>query len=154
MRQIEDADDIIVLGERGRIAFQGKFKEITNDGKLAAFFHHSPEEARDFGADHNAEDLQGSGPDEELRREQTADGGDLTASNGSGDLSLYGYYLQSIGWTYGIPLMVAIFAHAILGVLPGQARLTAGADPSLADRRDGQTYGSRFGQMPTKEMTM
>jgi len=93
----EHTDNIIVLGEMS-IAYQGNtadlrlrgyFKDVT-DGKIQA---ETPEELREQDDTREKKRLEQTEPDE-------AD--EYALRRGSGDGSLYLYYLKSIGWLFAV----------------------------------------------------
>ncbi|TWU71096.1 hypothetical protein ED733_000130 [Metarhizium rileyi] len=138
----DDSIHVVVLGERGLIVCQGSFGSLKNDTHLMALLSHDQPDLKkstdvtEEGPDDAGEDKElGPGLASENEQEETA-------FSGAGDTSLYGYYLRSIGWKFGVPLFLLIIAHAIMGVSSDiWLRLWTDANKSDVGVNTGKYYG-------------
>ncbi|OCL14026.1 putative multidrug resistance protein MDR [Glonium stellatum] len=110
-KRLPFADHIISLDMEGNISEQGKFEELDAAGGYASSFNlplpdwnNKPEE-------------DSSGPQAYSyvppNRSQTTDGLEAEANRRTGDMSIYLYYINSIGWKPTVIFIVAIIAFIV-----------------------------------------
>lgn len=119
----DDSIHIVVLGERGLIVCQGSFSSLKDDPHLMTLLSHDKTDLNK-STDVTEEGLNDPGDDNEIGPGLASeDVEEKAAFSGAGDTSLYGYYLRSIGWKFGVPLLLLIIAHALMGVLSGMLKI-------------------------------
>ncbi|KAI3559180.1 ABC transporter [Colletotrichum abscissum] len=116
LRYLKFADQILILGDDGRIASQGNFDTIRESAYLQSlsFEDAQPSDARDTETISVAGFRQQSQPQTkgvEAKSEQ-----DLLRK--AGDTTLYWYYLKSIGWWYGSAGAISLILDCFFRVFP------------------------------------
>ena len=116
-KRLPFADYIVVLDKNGTIAEQGSYKELIASGGYVSSLDLAPAEwgsiSKDFNLDllmSNTTKLDHSDvkPKESM---QTTDDLDFEANKRTGDLSIYAYYVRSVGWFSVVTFIVAISAY-------------------------------------------
>ncbi|KAK1496978.1 ABC transporter [Colletotrichum cuscutae] len=116
LRFLKFADQILILGDDGRIASQGNFDTIRESAYLQSlsFEDAQPSDSRDTETISVAGFRQQSQPQTkgvEAKSEQ-----DLLRK--AGDTTLYWYYLKSIGWWYGSAGAISLILDCFFRVFP------------------------------------
>ncbi|KAK1993869.1 ABC transporter [Colletotrichum falcatum] len=110
------ADNIVILGDNGRIVQQGNLEAIRHSAHLKGLAI----ENSMCGDSTPFEKRETSGScrqTESPRREAEADP-ERDLSRQAGDITLHWYYLKSIGWTYGSASAVFLFLDCFVRVFP------------------------------------
>ena len=98
MTYLEQADQILVLGDDGTIADRGTFQDVKDCKYLENI---SMQPGSEQGHDATDESANSEKPSLVAPRGPSADA-ELDLLRKSGDTSLYWYYLRSIGWRFGL----------------------------------------------------
>ncbi|KXG47709.1 ABC transporter, transmembrane domain, type 1 [Penicillium griseofulvum] len=106
-KHLKEADNVIVLSKDGHMEGQGSFEELVEKNQYilslsySAGLEHSEIEESDSNLGQTQEANNQVG--ETRERETTSN-----ISRGIGDISLYGYYINSLGWwAFGLALLFA-----------------------------------------------
>ena len=116
-KRLPFADHIVVLDKDGTIAEQGSYKELIASGGYVSSLDLAPAEWTSLPKESNLDLLMSNTskldhsdllPKESM---QTKDDPDFEANKRTGDLSIYAYYIRSVGWFAVVTFIVAISAY-------------------------------------------
>ncbi|KAL9614735.1 MAG: hypothetical protein Q9167_000804 [Letrouitia subvulpina] len=114
-KRLPFADHIVVLNEKGRIAEQGSFKELTASGGFVSNLDLPPAERRSKPKETTLDQLvltaNKSVPATRPPQETAAQAEELEANRRTGDLSIYAYYAKSVGVFSVLIFVVAICSY-------------------------------------------
>ncbi|GKT40555.1 ABC transporter gloK [Colletotrichum spaethianum] len=113
---LSHADNVIILGDNGRIAHQGNFDAVKNTAYLEnlSLVDIQRDDSTPFENDVSTEaskQIKSPGKDTEVDLEQ-----DLLRK--TGDTTLYWYYLKSIGWLYGSAGAIFLVLDCFVRIFP------------------------------------
>lgn len=115
-KRLPFADHIVVLDQKGNIAEQGSFKELTASGGYVSGLDLPPAEWRIRNEGSHLDQLMSStakvvhstlAPKEKV----ITDDSEFEANKRTGDLSIYAYYIGTVGWVSVITFVIAISAY-------------------------------------------
>lgn len=128
VRHLSLADKIIVLGLDGRVSEQGTFSNLKSQNGFVSQLLDRPELLHttaniDMIEQNISGPIKSTAASKVLRGPSTHDVQDLTRQ--IGDMSVYKYYLKSIGWKLAIVNMTACFVWALSVSFPCKCCLTS-----------------------------
>ncbi|KAK1987265.1 ABC transporter [Colletotrichum cereale] len=110
------ADNIVILGDNGRIAQQGNLETIQNNPQLKslALENNLRDDSTPFKNKTTSVPWQQT---ESPRREAEVDP-EQDLLRRAGDITLYWYYLKSVGWSYGSASVIFLVLDCFVRVFP------------------------------------
>ncbi len=115
VRHLPLADNIIVLDKDGKLIEQGTFKTLrSREGFVNRLMLHPELLESEAKSEFKEEKTSPKGPaavPKDLRGPSPNDVADLTRQ--TGDVSVYKYYLKSIGWKIGLANVASSFIYTL-----------------------------------------
>lgn len=130
VRHLALADNIVVLGEDGRIAEQGSFDSLRSQQGFVSKLLLHPELLEPKRVEKPVTHVRSKTaytPPKALRGPTDNDVADLTRR--IGDLSVYKYYLKSIGWKIALSEVASCSVYMVAQVFPRKYSHNPGCGP-------------------------
>jgi ATP-binding cassette, subfamily C (CFTR/MRP), member 1 len=125
------ADHIIALDEKGKIAEQGRFDDLNSTGGYVSTFS-LPTPEWDYRPEEDVTSSTQNYPFIPPNPNQVTDNLEAEANRRTGDVSIYLYYIRSIGWWPTIIFIVAITAFIFCISFPSEYMHQKGSDRGQA----------------------
>ena len=109
-KRLPYADHIVVLDKTGKIAEQGTFEQLNNSGGYVSTFT-LPPPSWDYVPEHSSDIDLASYSSKAPQKGMTEDSLEEDAARRTGDVAVYLYYIQSVGWlaTWIFIISITIF---------------------------------------------
>ena len=120
-KRLPYADHVISLGTDGKVVEQGNFKQLDAAGGYVSNFNLPPPDWAYIPLHGNSTDQHSGSTQTDAETTKLTDLEEDDASRRMGDLSIYLYYIQSIGWIPTIIFVVAITVYIFCVSFPSKS---------------------------------